>query len=76
MQKNKDKTHAARVRDLEKAAGADDKIEIHVDWNNTPDSELPPGTRVIKWGDDGEIVSYIVRRPGGAKNARRNNKTN
>ncbi len=70
MKNHNEKTHAARVRDLEKAAGANDKIEISVDWNNTPDSELELGTRVIKRGDDGEIISYIVK-PGSRNNAKK-----
>ncbi len=74
MTQNNKKTIAARVGDLEKAAGTNDKIEISVDWDNTPDSELEPGTRVIKWGDDGEIVSYTVK-PGSKNNAKRNAKT-
>jgi len=52
----------ARVRDLEKAAGTNDKIEIRVDWDNTPDSELEPGTLVIEWGQNGEITSHRVHK--------------
>ncbi len=77
MQKNNGKTNAARVRDLEKAANSstdNNEPAVIVDWDDTPESELEPGTLVIEWGPNDQIISHRVK--GAPKNARRNHKTN
>ncbi len=74
MTQNNKKTIAARVGDLEKAAGSSDDFKLTVDWDNTDDSELEPGTLVIEWGPNDQIISHRVKR-GGNRNAKRNTKT-
>lgn len=58
-------THsAARVQKLENSGGDDKDSRVIVDWDDTPDSELPPGTLVIEWAQNGEIISHRVKREG------------
>ena len=60
-------TPAARLRKLENSAGHEDGPTITVDWDETPDSELEPGTLVIEWGENDEFISYRVPSDGKKK---------
>lgn len=57
---SKSAENAARVRKLENITPTPDQA-VHVDWNNTPDAELPAGTLVIEWEPDGSINSHRVK---------------
>lgn len=65
MKKNDKITNAARVRKLETMVNEDQaagKPALIVDWDDTPDSELEPGTLVIEWGPNDQIISHRVKR--------------
>jgi len=61
MPKAKDASNVSRVRKLENNLQAPDQQVITVDWDNTPDAELPAGTLVIEWEQDGSISSHRVK---------------
>lgn len=52
----------ARVQRLEHDAGHDPtRPAVIVDWDDTPDDELEPGTLVIEWGPNDQIISHRVQ---------------
>ena len=52
----------ARAQKLENDAGHDPtRPAVIVDWDNTPDSELEPGTLVIEWGPNDQIISRRIK---------------
>lgn len=58
---NKIRDNAARVRRLEDHTNHKPNYGLTVDWDNTPDSELEPGTLVIEWGPNDQPISYRVQ---------------
>lgn len=54
-------TRTARVQKLENDAGHEDRPAIIMDWDDTPDSELEPGTLVIEWGNDDKITTRRIK---------------
>lgn len=58
---NKIRDNAARVRRLEDRQNNKPNYGLTVDWDNTPDSELEPGTLVIEWGPNDQIISHRVQ---------------
>jgi hypothetical protein len=52
----------ARVQKLEHDARRDPtRPAVIVDWDNTPDSELEPGTLVIEWGPNDQVISRRIK---------------
>lgn len=66
----------ARVQKLEHDARRDPtRPAVIVDWDNTPDSELEPGTLVIEWGPNDQIISRRVQACNRLQSATVGNKT-
>lgn len=58
---NKISDNAARIRRLEDRQNHKPNYGLTVDWDDTPDSELEPGTLVIEWGPNDQVISYRVK---------------
>jgi len=58
---NKIRDNAARVRRLEDHTNHKPNYGLTVDWDNTPDSELEPGTLVIEWGPNDQVISRRIK---------------